>query len=39
MFDSMSEVEARKYILNQVKDYCEKYYVKILYKTKQGDAL
>lgn len=28
MFDSMSEVEARKYILNQVKDYCEKYHVK-----------
>ena len=24
----MSEVEARKYILNQVKDYCEKYHVK-----------
>ena len=28
MFDSMSEVEAREYILNQVKDYCEKYHVK-----------
>ena len=24
----MSEVEAREYILNQVKDYCEKYHVK-----------
>ena len=35
----MSEVEARKYILNQVKDYCEKYHVKSLYKAKQWDAL
>lgn len=28
MFENMNEVEARKYILNQVKDYCEKYHEK-----------
>lgn len=28
MFENMNEAEARKYILNQVKDYCEKYHVK-----------
>ena len=28
MFEYMNEAEARKYILNQVKDYCEKYHVK-----------
>lgn len=28
MFENMNEAEAREYILNQVKDYCEKYHVK-----------
>ena len=28
MFENMNEVEATKYILNQVKDYCEKYHEK-----------
>lgn len=36
MFDSMSEVEARKYILNQVKNYCEKYHVKAFIKQNNG---
>lgn len=28
MFENMNEAEAREYILNQVKDYYEKYHVK-----------
>lgn len=28
MFENMNEAEAREYILNQVKDYCEKYHAK-----------
>lgn len=37
MFDNMSETEAREYILQQVKDYCNKYHTKKEYHV--GDRI
>lgn len=37
MFDNMSETEAREYILQQVKDYCNKYHIKKEYHV--GDRI
>lgn len=37
MFENMNEAEAREYILNQVKDYCEKYHAKK--KFREGDRI
>ena len=37
MFDNMSETEAREYILQQVKDYCNKYHTKKEYHA--GDRI
>ena len=37
MFDNMNETEARKYILQQVKDYCNKYHTKKEYHV--GDRI
>lgn len=37
MFDNMSEIEAREYILQQVKDYCNKYHTKKEYHV--GDRI
>lgn len=37
MFENMNEAEAREYILNQVKDYCEKYHAKKEFR--EGDRI
>lgn len=37
MFDNMNEIEARKYILEQVKDYCNKYHTQKEYHV--GDRI